>query len=62
VPLTQKAGTYYFFVYAKRRLDRQRGAKVAHVEIARNLAEAIWCMLTRSQPFAPAGPARPLVA
>jgi transposase len=46
----------------KRRLGRQRGAKVARVEVARKLAEAIWYMLTRSEPFAPAGPAHPLVA
>jgi len=39
----------------KRRLGKQRGAKVAQVDIARRLAEAIWHMLTRSQPFAPAG-------
>lgn len=41
----------------KRRLGRQRGSKVARVEVARRLAEAIWHMLTRNQPFAPAGPA-----
>jgi len=46
----------------KKRLGRQRGAKVARVEVARKLAEAIWYMLSRSQPFAPAGPALPLVA
>ena len=46
----------------KRRLGRQRGATVARIEIARRLAEAIWYMLTRSQAFAPAGPALPLVA
>ena len=46
----------------KKRLGRQRGAKVARVEVARKLSEAIWYMLTRSQPFAPAGPALPLVA
>jgi len=46
----------------KRRLGRQRGAKVARVEVARKLAEAIWYMLTRKQPFAPAGPAPALVA
>jgi transposase len=34
---------------------QQRGPKVARVELARNLAEAIWYMLTRNQPFAPAG-------
>ena len=32
----------------RRRLGRQRGAKVARVEIARRLAEAIWYMLTRN--------------
>jgi hypothetical protein len=46
----------------KRRLGRQRGAKVARIEVARRLAEPIWYMLTRSTPFAPAGPALPLVA
>ena len=44
----------------KRRLGRQRGAKVARVDIARKLAEAIWHMLTKNKPFAPAGPAPPL--
>jgi transposase len=39
----------------KRRLGRQRGPRVAQVDIARRLAEAIWHMLTRNQPFAPAG-------
>ena len=39
----------------KRRLGRQRGSKVATVDVARKLAEAIWYMLTRKQPFAPAG-------
>ncbi len=38
----------------KKRLGRQRGPKVAQVDIARRLAEAIWHMLTRNQPFAPA--------
>jgi transposase len=46
----------------KARLGRQRGAKVAQVDIARRLAEAIWHMLTRDQPFAPAGAARSLAA
>jgi transposase len=46
----------------KRRLGRQRGAKVARVEIARKLACAIWYMLSRNQQFAPAGPPLPLVA
>ena len=46
----------------KRRLGSQRGAKVAQVDIARRLAEAIWHMLTRNQPFAPAGATRALAA
>jgi transposase len=46
----------------KQRLGRQRGAKVARVDIARKLAEAIWHILTKNEPFAPAGPAMPLVA
>lgn len=46
----------------KARLGKQRGAKVAQVDIARRLAEAIWHMLTNNQPFAPAGAARPLAA
>ena len=40
----------------KQRLGRQRGARVARVEFARKLTEAIWYMLTRQQPFAPARP------
>jgi len=39
----------------KQRLGKQRGPRVAQVEIARELAKAIWHMLTRQQPFAPAG-------
>src|SRR3954469_18558125 len=39
----------------KRRLGRQRGPKVAQIELSRKLTEAIWHMLTRNQPFAPAG-------
>jgi len=46
----------------KQRLGRQRGAKVARVDIARKLAEAIWHILTRNEPFAPAGPTMLLVA
>jgi transposase len=37
----------------KKRLGRQRGAKVAQIDIARKLAEAIWHMLTYQQPFNP---------
>ena len=39
----------------KQRLGRQRGPKVAQIELSRKLTEAIWHMLTRNQPFAPAG-------
>jgi transposase len=46
----------------RRRLGRQRGPKVAAVVVARKLAEAIWWMLTRRQPFAPAGATLPLTA
>jgi transposase len=46
----------------KTRLGRQRGARVAQVDLARKLAEAIWHMLTRNRPFAPAGAANPLAA
>jgi transposase len=46
----------------KQRLGRQRGAKIAQVQLARTLTEAIWHMLTRNQPFAPAGAAFPLAA
>jgi transposase len=39
----------------KKRLGRQRGPKVAQIDLSRRLTEAIWHMLTRNQPFAPAG-------
>ena len=45
------------YQHTKQRLGRQRGAKIAQIELARRLAEAIWQMLTRNQPFAPAGAA-----
>jgi hypothetical protein len=38
----------------KRRLGKQRGAKVARIDIARKLSEAIRHTLTNNQPFAPA--------
>jgi transposase len=50
------------YQHTKRRLGRQRGAKVAQIQLARTLTEAIWQMLTRNQPFAPAGAAFPLAA
>jgi transposase len=43
----------------KARIGKQRGAKVARIDLARRLAEAIWHMLTRNQPFAPAGATDP---
>src|SRR5204862_7217154 len=43
------------YQHTKRRLGRQRGPKVAQIDLARRLTEAIWHMLTRDQPFAPAG-------
>ena len=46
----------------KRRLGKQRGPKVAQVDLARQLSEAIWHMLTRNQPFAPAGATPALAA
>jgi hypothetical protein len=38
-----------------KRLGKQRGKKIARVEVARRLAEAIWHVLTPNPPFAPAG-------
>jgi transposase len=46
----------------RRRLGRQRGSKVAQVDLARRLSEAIWHMLTHNQPFAPAGAASGLAS
>ena len=40
----------------KRRHGRQRGAKVAQIDLSRQLATAIWYMLTRNQPFKPFAP------
>jgi transposase len=39
----------------KKRLGKQRGARVAQIDIARRLAHAIWHMLTRNQKLAPRG-------
>ena len=51
------------YLRTRRRLGKQRGARVARVEVARQLATAIWHMLTRGEPFAPpAGPTMYLVA
>jgi transposase len=43
------------YQHTKRRLGRKRGPKVAQIDLARRLTESIWHMLTRNQPFAPAG-------
>jgi transposase len=46
----------------KQRLGKQRGPKVAQVDLARRLAEAIWHMLTHDTPFAPASAPAPMTA
>jgi transposase len=46
----------------RERLGRKRGGAIAAITVARSLAEAIWWMLTRNQPFAPAGASAPLTA
>ncbi len=40
----------------KKRLGKERGSKVARVEIAREISTAIWHMLTKNEPFAPGRP------
>lgn len=40
----------------KRRLGKQRGSKVARVDVARQLATVIWHMLTKREPFRPGRP------
>ncbi|MCA1680099.1 MAG: IS110 family transposase [Actinobacteria bacterium] len=46
----------------KRRLGKQRGAKVAQIDVARRLTHAIWHMLSRQETFAPRGAAFRLAA
>jgi transposase len=46
----------------KTRLGKQRGPKIAQIDIARRLAHAIWHMLTRNESFAPRGAAVRLAA
>ena len=48
--------------HTKRRLGKQRGSRIARVELARELATVIWYMLTRQEPFRAGGPAFCLVA
>jgi transposase len=50
------------YEHTKRRLGKQRGKKVARIDVARKLSEAIWHMLTRNRPFAPAGATNSLAA
>lgn len=50
------------YARTRQRLGRQRGPKVARVDLARQLCEAIWHMLTKREPFAPAGPTHAQVA
>jgi len=50
------------YQHTKARIGKQRGAKVAQIDLARRLTEAIWHMLTRNQPFAPKGATDPLAA
>lgn len=53
---------YDHYEATKKRLGKQRGGKVARIDVGRRLAEAIWHMLTRNQAFSPAGPPGCLVA
>ncbi len=46
----------------KARIGKQRGAKVAQIDLARRLSKAIWHMLSRGEPFAPKGATDPLAA
>ena len=46
----------------RNRHGRKRGSKIAAIEIGRRLSEAIWHMLTKNQPFAPAGAPASLAA
>jgi len=46
----------------KARIGKQRGAKVAQIDLARRLSQAIWHMLSRGEPFAPKGATDPLAA
>src|SRR4051812_39691908 len=50
------------YQHTKARIGKQRGAKVAQVDLARRLSEAIWHMLSRGEAFAPKGATDPLAA
>jgi transposase len=55
---------YYRARYERtaKRLGKQRGRKVARVDIARELSKAIWQMLTKKEQFAPKGAVPSLAA
>ena len=55
---------YYQPILARQlaRHGRRRGRKIAVLDVARKLAEAIWYMLNRNQSFAPAGAKQVLTA
>jgi len=59
--LTKHGPTYLRWALLKA-TGKQRGAKVAQVDIARRLAHAIWHMLSRKEKFAPRGAAFRLAA
>jgi transposase len=46
----------------KARIGKQRGAKVAQIDLARRLSDATWHMLSRGERFAPKGATDPLAA
>ncbi len=50
------------YQHTKTRIGKQRGAKVAQIDLARRLSEAIWHMLSRGESFAPKGATDPLAA
>jgi transposase len=50
------------YLRTRSRLGRFRGPKIARVEVARRLTESTWHMLTKGEPFAPAGAASALAS
>ena len=54
----------YSPILARKRAQhgKKRGTKIAAIDVARRLSEAIWHMLTTNQPFAPAGAPASLAA
>lgn len=50
------------YQHTKKRLGKHRGPKVARIVVARELATAIWHMLTKNEDFAPAGATHDLAA